>query len=153
MPKAGVKPRPVPQAATKAAALPLFEMPDMVRQDREAKKEWDRIVPAVIEAGLALKVDTAALAGYCLCWSRIVTAEADIRKHGLVMTTKDGPRPRPEVKIARDNWTQLRYFAEEFGFTPAGRARIEPDGLRQPLTAPQTDASDQAAAAKRFFGF
>ena len=103
--------------------------------DRLAKAEWRRIVPELQQLGLLTRVDRAALAAYCACWSRWVTAEREISKHGLTVVTPNGyPVQSPHVNISNKALAQLKAFVQEFGLSPASRTRVS--------AVPQVDADD-----------
>jgi P27 family predicted phage terminase small subunit len=120
----------------------------------EAKAEWRRVVPALDRVGMLAKVDRAALAAYCECWSQWAEAQRDIRRNGLITEVlerewkaADGVihvivrrSKNPAVLIARDCAAQIRLFAAEFGLTPSSRSRLEvPD---------QPDAGGQSASSR-----
>jgi P27 family predicted phage terminase small subunit len=92
-----------------------------------AKREWRRIAPELIALGLLTKIDRAALAGYCVSYSRWVAAEQSVDKFGAVIRLKDSDTPlrNPHVAIANAALDQMRKFLTEFGMTPASRSRIQ----------------------------
>jgi hypothetical protein len=49
-----------------------------------------RIVPDLMDMGVLSRIDTAALAPYCGCWSRWRDAERNIAKYGSVIRTSSG---------------------------------------------------------------
>ena len=93
--------------------------------DDAAKAEWNRISSELAGLGLLTSVDRAALAAYCSSWSRWLTAEEHIRKHGLVLKAPSGyPIQSPYLSIANTALDQLRKFLIEFGLTPASRSKV-----------------------------
>jgi len=48
--------------------------------DDEAKAEWFRVASILNQMGLLTRADRSALAAYCTCYSRWVSAEAEVRK-------------------------------------------------------------------------
>ena len=59
--------------------------------DGQARKEWKRISRELIACGLLTEVDRAALAAYCVAWSRWIDAEANVRKFGgVIKSPKSG---------------------------------------------------------------
>jgi P27 family predicted phage terminase small subunit len=52
---------------------------------KDAKREWKRIVPDLMDMGVLSRIDTAALAAYCECCSRWRDAERNIAKYGSVI--------------------------------------------------------------------
>src|SRR5574343_91841 len=83
----------------------LSKCPAWLKKD--AKTEWDRVVPELRRVGLLTMVDQAALAGYCESWAKWKEAETYLNKYGSVFEmpkyNKDGTLlstyylPRPEV--------------------------------------------------------
>jgi P27 family predicted phage terminase small subunit len=102
--------------------------------DKEARLEWKRISTELIVLGLLTSVDRAALAGYCVAWSRWVAAELSIQKFGLVIKSpKSGfPIQNPYVSVANTALDQIRKFGIEFGLTPSSRSRLHIDAAGQP---------------------
>jgi P27 family predicted phage terminase small subunit len=94
----------------------------------EAKREWRRLYPQLLELGLLSQIDRAALAGYCQAYARWRQAEESIRKkltYGY--TNKSGNRnklAKPEVAIAQRYLELVRAFCSEFGLTPSSRGRM-----------------------------
>jgi len=94
--------------------------------DKNAKAEWKRISKELTSLGLLTNVDRAALAAYCQCWSRWVSAEEGIAKFGTILKSpKSGfPIQNPHVSIANTALDLLRKFMVEFGLTPSSRSRL-----------------------------
>lgn len=81
---------------------------------------------ALLVCGLLSRLDRAALAAYCVAWSRWVEAEKQLKSEGLMVKTPNGyQQPSPWLAIANKSLEQLRAFAGEFGMTPATRSRVE----------------------------
>ena len=88
-----------------------------------------------------------ALAGYCENWATFKSCQAFINAHGLTyeVTNRSGTfyNARPEVTLRDKALEQIRRFAQEFGFSPAARSRIEipkvetKDLLREALSKPR----------------
>lgn len=107
----GVKPPLIPDRAplTKAPTAPKW-MTD------EAKAEWKRIMPRLIEDRIITKADLAGVEAYCSA----AGAARQITEHmrGL---------PIPDLKLGG---LQIRYMmaatrlAAEYGLTPTSRARV-----------------------------
>ena len=97
----------------------------------EAKAEWRRVAPELHAMGLLTRVDVATLAGYCQNYSRWREHEKWIDENGatFVMRDKDGRlkfiQQCPQVAIARNAYIQMLRSAQELGFTPASRTRID----------------------------
>lgn len=91
----------------------------------EAKREWKRIVHTLYDTGLLTKVDKAALAMYCQAWGRWVEAENQVAINGDVVKTKQGNIiQNPYLSISNRAWDQLSKMIQQFGLSPAARARL-----------------------------
>jgi P27 family predicted phage terminase small subunit len=131
-----------------AAAIPLCP-PHL---DDEAKKEWRRIAKELVTLGLLTKIDRAALAAYCQCWSRWVEAEIKLKAMGMVVKSPNGyPMLSPYLPIATKALEQMQKFASEFGIGPASRSRISSTAaLPTAPTALSRYLEDEKE--RRFFG-
>lgn len=125
--------------------------------DGDARREWDRITPELLTAGLLCTVDMAALAMYCVAYSRWRLAEERIRFFatmdqagaGLVQTTKNGFEQLSQwmivSKMAQD---QLFKYLAEFGLSPVARARVKHIAAQGDLFGNDPLAAFQRAAPK-----
>lgn len=104
--------------------------------DREAKREWRRIVGELEAIGLITKIDRAALAAYCQAYAEWWEMEREIKLHGRTQVTENGyVAQRPEVGIRNKALERMRQFLREFGMTPSSRTRIEaPKKEEEPQT-------------------
>lgn len=117
-PKKGTEPRIEPQPD--AGVLPC---PDHL--DAVAAKEWGRITAHLLALGLLTVVDHAAIAAYCLAWSRWVEAEKQVTKNGLVEVGSRGQLTRsPYVDIANAAMGKMLETMREFGMTPSSRSKV-----------------------------
>lgn len=104
--------------------------------DKDAKKEWKRIVPELEKLGLITIIDGTALAGYCQGYSLFKQATEVIRDNGLTCEyiNKNGAkntRKRPEVDIAFQSFQVIKAFCAEFGLTPSARGRMTMPGKKE----------------------
>lgn len=102
--------------------------------DDEAKKEWKRVASELQSQGMLTVVDRAALAAYCVCYSRWRDSERQLELTGTVVRSpKSGyPIQNPYVGIANTALDQMRKFLIEFGMTPASRSRLQIDPPASP---------------------
>ncbi len=120
--------RPLPQATP---ALSTGTTPPAFL-DTAAKNEWRRIYPELAAANIVTRVDRAAVAAYCVAWSRWSQAEeaiaAFVAKHGTntYRTTSGVWKPIPQLAISRAACEDMRRWAAELGITPAARSRVSP---------------------------
>ena len=61
--------------------------------------------------GLLTRIDRAALASYCDCYSRWVTARNRISKEGILLDDKK----HPAVTVAKESLVLMRSFMSELG--------------------------------------
>lgn len=115
--------RPLPKNEPKApvcAPAPPGEL------SAQARKHWDRIVCQLAESGIMTALDSDALAAYCEAYSRWLQANERLLSEGCVMPDEKGfPRHSPWLRIANDSFQQMRSLLQEFGLSPASRAKIQ----------------------------
>ena len=93
--------------------------------DKTARAEWRRMAKSLSSLGLLAATDRAALAAYCLAYSRWVAAEKEIANGRLVLTTSNGNSVQnPFLAIANKSMEQMVKLLSEFGMTPTSRSRI-----------------------------
>lgn len=120
----------------------------------EAKKEWKRLGPVLVENGLISKVDRAAFTLYCQTWSMYVwatkrmtaamnaaeKARQSAEEKGEVWSGGDGF----QIPTSNGNFTYSPYwvaankasdqvdkFLQSFGLSPSSRARVSVSNNRQ----------------------
>jgi P27 family predicted phage terminase small subunit len=144
--------RPIPQG-------PKFKIPVYVPKpppflDKYAKKEWARVAPELYSLGLLLGPDVAALAAYCMAFSRWRYAEEELQKvaqvddsvkhGGLVQITKQGNAVQHVlVGVANTARKDMIRIAAEFGLTPSSRASLQGAG---------SGSTKRNTAEEKFFG-
>ncbi|MGH7341744.1 MAG: P27 family phage terminase small subunit, partial [Candidatus Rokuibacteriota bacterium] len=90
-----------------------------------AAELWDEIVPALHAAGVADRVDTAALVALSLQWARADEAGDLLASDGVLAIGSMGQvAPHPALAIERAAHLAFLKFAQEYGLTAAARARI-----------------------------
>jgi P27 family predicted phage terminase small subunit len=92
--------------------------------DLEARAEWDRVVPTLVDTGILSKLDGGRLADYCTAHSLAIEATRIYQREGTVVDSPQGQKAHPAVVIAKDARAQARHLAAEFGLTPSGRSRV-----------------------------
>ena len=106
--------------------------------DNDAKAAWRRLVPMLDRMGVLTLIDRYALVRYCQMWSRWITAEQFLQRHGDTYIQKDAEgRPKavkayPQVRFAQQLAEQLLRLEQQFGMTPSARARLEAAPTEQP---------------------
>lgn len=98
--------------------------------DAEAKKEWRRVIKELTAIGMMTHVDRAALAAYCVTWSRWVKAEEKVKLAGEVLkATEGGFYQNPYLSVANKAMEKMRSFLSDFGMTPVARATMKVPGV------------------------
>lgn len=99
--------------------------------DKDAKAVWQQVAKDLNALGVLTKVDANALARYCRLFVRWKKADAFLQQYGETYALKDDEgKPKcfqqfPEVGILNKLGPQLLRLEQEFGLTPAARARIQ----------------------------
>src|SRR5665213_2590106 len=90
---------------------------------KDAKVEWQRVMPILIERRVLTDADLASFENYCVAIGQVREMERLIKRAGHVVETERGPRAHPAVKIQSDAMTRARLLASELGLTPVSRSR------------------------------
>jgi P27 family predicted phage terminase small subunit len=103
-------------STTVAGTLPVREIPRAPTWlSEDARAEWRRVVPSLVERRVLDTADLASLEHYCVCVGRV-------REIERIMRATDGIDPalcRAQDKAI----TTARHLAALFGLTPADRSR------------------------------
>ena len=106
------------------------EMPATFKRD--ARREWMRVVPMLLGAGLISHYDGSTLEAYCEAYQEWKDAARTIAKEGQLVA--GGVHPAMKIVIASRE--QCMKYAQRFGFDPASRSKI---------VAPKKEAKDDTA--------
>lgn len=147
-------PRPLPdnvKAFTGTARRPLraVDLADGIHPEvgvpeppkylsREAKKEWKRVTPLLVELNLLTKIDKSALERYCRVygrWQQVeraltaqqekLLAEGKDPADALMYRTETGyQRESALARLAKDLAHQVEQAEACFGMSPSARARV-----------------------------
>lgn len=100
---------------------------------KEAKTEWQRVMPILAERRILTVADLGSLENYCVAIGTVRQMERHLRRHGHVFETfKEtsegdavclGMKRNPAVGIQSDAMTRARLLAAELGLTPVSRSR------------------------------
>ena len=91
----------------------------------EAKKEWKRLAPVLMDLGLLTAADAVPFEGYCTAYARWLEAQDEINRHGSIYKDNEGKiRPNPFIAIANQQMREIKSFAAEFGLTPSTRSTM-----------------------------
>lgn len=90
---------------------------------KDAKAEWRRIMPSLIDRRILTDADMGSVENYCVAIGQVREMQRTIAQEGHVVITERGPRAHPAVKIQSDAMTRARLLAAELGLTPVSRSR------------------------------
>ncbi len=92
---------------------------------REARAEWNRVVPELARLELLKSVDRAALTVYCETWATYVDAIREARRTGMSIESETGAIKRnPAIAASHEAAALLRGMAQEFGLTPSSESKL-----------------------------
>lgn len=92
--------------------------------DDVAREEFQRVVREAAEIPLFDNLDRSILAIYASNYSRYVTAEGELKKHGLLVKANNMPIPSPYVGIADKAATQIMRCSSKLGLAVTDRLRL-----------------------------
>lgn len=145
-----------------AGVNPRIEIPTPPKHlGAEARKEWKRITPLLVELGLISGLDRAALALYCQAAGRLAELEtafngqvarlvdegADysdaVYKASYAVTPSGYAQQSVIVQLIGKHREQLNRYLMHFGLSPAARGRVQASNYVQP-TLPGIDPKPEA---------
>jgi P27 family predicted phage terminase small subunit len=125
-----------PKVSTSVPTPPEWLSPD-------ARREWDRITPKLVAAGLVSQLDLGVLVGYVTAWGDLCEATRVVQEQGTTFISPRGMLVlHPLLKTIERSRQSLRAFASEFGLSPSARSRVG-------ANAPPDD--DDEARRRKFF--
>jgi len=91
-----------------------------------AKSEWKRLVPVMKEDFPLSEKDYGLLVSYCLAYSRIKTAENEIRKAGTFITSEASgvKKANPAVSVQSKAMNDMKSAANALGMTLEARSKL-----------------------------
>jgi P27 family predicted phage terminase small subunit len=102
---------------------------------KEARAEWRRILPMLLQRRSLTPADAQVLALYTENYSRWLAAKRDVEENGIVVSTtvldKHGAaiqtrKTNPALRTLENCERSLRALLRELGATPATRERVLP---------------------------
>lgn len=111
----------------------------------EARKEWRRLAPVLIDAGILTAADAVTFAGYCQSYARWREAEESINRTGKVLKNEATGKwyANPYIAISRAAFDEVKSLAAEFGLTPAARTAIVADAMSATRNRQAMDPMEQ----------
>jgi P27 family predicted phage terminase small subunit len=112
-----------------AVADPITKVPAAPKgMSDEAKAEWRRVLPVLVERRVLSAADLAACERYCEATGDIAIARAAIAADGAYVLNRLGELKRhPAFATLRESTAEARRWAAELGLTPASRSRVAGD--------------------------
>ena len=114
----GVKPYLVVDNAAVKKAPPA---PGWLSAD--ARREWRRVMPILVERRILTTADLGSLESYCVAIGTVREAERILQAEGHVVTVKGVPKRHPAIGIQNAAMQTARLYAAELGLTPVSRSR------------------------------
>ena len=98
-----------------------------------AKSEWERLLPILQKDYPLTETDFGLLVSYCLAFSRIKTAEGEIRKYGTYTTNKKTniKKVNPAVSVQSQAMKDLKSNATALGMTLEARSKLALNNNKQ----------------------
>jgi P27 family predicted phage terminase small subunit len=113
-----------PQPSTDLPKCPSF-------LDKEAKKEWRRMIHELKDTGILTSIDGAILARYADNYSKWKTAEQQLQKMPMVRFNPTGfAEINPYFRIANKAKEMMIKDLVEMGMTPSARSRVKVSGQK-----------------------
>jgi P27 family predicted phage terminase small subunit len=106
-----------------------------------AKKEWNSVCQELISLGMLHRVDLGLLSAYCIEMASYLEESKLIKKEGSVITIQgkmgEYKMQNPRIGIKNTALKNAQALANQFGFTPSARTRINavPKDDTDPLAA------------------
>ena len=99
--------------------------PQIIKKNKEAKKEWNRITPLLAKMYLLSEQDLAMISGYCQAWSEVVQTTEYLDNHDWIIEASTGGQYQtPMIGIRNKAWDKLNRYAGHFGLSPSARAGL-----------------------------
>lgn len=110
----GRKPE-IREAEGKCANFSHLAAPDWLAED--ARAEWDRVMPDLIQRRILTDADLGNLENYCICIGRVRQMEAKIQ------TEEDPEMMLKLIRVQDKAMASARQLGAELGLTPVSRSR------------------------------
>ncbi|MFS1024163.1 phage terminase small subunit P27 family [Enterococcus casseliflavus] len=131
------------KAQREDAKKELFEHKELVSEPpawlpQSAISEWERLVPVMKQDFPLSETDFGMLVSYCLAFSRIKTAEAEIRRSGTYLVNEETGKKavNPAVRVQSQAMKDLKQSASALGMTLEARAKLALNKNKQEVTDP-----------------
>ena len=94
--------------------------------NKEARREWKRMVADLSPLFMLTPLDRVALAVICDAWARFVEASMGLQKSGILVRGRHSKEPvhSPYLAVINQAIAQITAMLPEFGLTPSSRSRL-----------------------------
>jgi P27 family predicted phage terminase small subunit len=83
---------------------------------KDAKAEWRRVAPILIERKVLTEADLGTLESYCISVGIFRECQRAINKDGVIVEAEKGPKRHPAFGMMNSAQTTMRLAANELGF-------------------------------------
>ena len=91
----------------------------------EARRLWERLLPALLREGYFKPGDEMGLAMICFAYSEWLAASKTQLQYGAVMKTKNGnPIHSPYATVANQQASVVITLLRDYGLTPVSRGKL-----------------------------
>ena len=116
----------------------------------EASKEWNRILPDLVQAGHLTKSDRGALIRYCRAWADWMELDGQIAATGRLVKGQKGELVRnPLWLLRRDAANEAMALGVQLGLSPSARRRMDIEHAEAPAAGDESETDDLAAYRER----
>jgi P27 family predicted phage terminase small subunit len=97
--------------------------------NKDARREWRRLVPVLLQMRVLTTADAVQLANLCTAYATLIRAQQQLDKSGLLIKTPAGyVQTNPLLKVVASQTALITTISREFGLSPASRTRIQTAG-------------------------
>jgi P27 family predicted phage terminase small subunit len=131
------------KAQREDAKRELFEQAELVTDPptwlpQSATTEWNRLVPVLKKDFPLSETDFGMLVSYCLAFSRIKTAESEIRRSGTYLIDENTGKKavNPAVRVQSQAMKDLKQAASSLGMTLEARSKLALNKAKEEVKDP-----------------
>lgn len=115
----GRKPDAIVTGSNAVASVP--RAPTWLSKD--AKAEWNRVAPILIDRRTLTEADLGTLESYCTATGNVRQMQRILNRDGAIVVSDKGPKRHPALGVQNAAMTTARLCASELGLTPVSRSR------------------------------
>jgi P27 family predicted phage terminase small subunit len=140
--------RPIPAELDFSAAGDIGKPPTWL--DKDAKREYKRIVTALADLDMLRATDVGVLSSYAVAYSRWITSEKKIAAEGTVIKVEGSQGQikfvkHPALMVSSESQKQMLRAGSLLGLNPVDRTKISatPKQLANPFATLLSDDDDE----------